>query len=244
MHMAWKASGRIVCRGSMTTTSESSSAHVIPVFANSLSRIACGRSHTMPVPADNTRIISIHLDLTLVAHPDMISCCGLQICGACRLHFESQQRARSVVLVVRPSSQHQGCSLRLPRASVVSLFFRAGCDRRGDLESVYAVLCWPLHVLLWIKVLVLRSCQQGSQFRYSRAKATSSVPGTCWSAYRRHLREFGSVSPFCLVRSVTHFKCWPELRAWIVRRAWRNRVGKFGWVRRPSCAVVPGVCFC
>ena len=39
--------------------------------------------------------------------------------------------------------------------------------------------------------------------------------------------------PFCLVRSVTHFKCWLELRAWIVRSAWRNRVGKIGWVRRP-----------
>ena len=41
----------------MTTTPESSSAHVIPVFANSLSHIACVRSHTMPVPADNTRIL-------------------------------------------------------------------------------------------------------------------------------------------------------------------------------------------
>ena len=77
MHMAWRASGQIVCRGSMTTTPESSSAHVIPVFANSLSRIACGRSHTMPVPADNTRIISIHSDMICVVNPDMISCCGL-----------------------------------------------------------------------------------------------------------------------------------------------------------------------
>ena len=78
MHMAWKASGRIVCRRSMTTTLESNSAHVIPVFANSLSHIACGRSHTIPVPANNTRIISIHLDMILVANPDTISCCGLQ----------------------------------------------------------------------------------------------------------------------------------------------------------------------
>ena len=57
MHVAWRACGGFFCRGSMTTTPASSSAHVIPVFANSLSRIACGRSHTMPVPADNTRII-------------------------------------------------------------------------------------------------------------------------------------------------------------------------------------------
>ena len=84
-----------------------------------------------------------------------------KISAACHLHFESPQRARSVVLVVRPSSQHQGCSLRLPRASVVSLFFRAGCDLRGDLESVYAVLCWPLHVFLWIKIVAFLSCQQG-----------------------------------------------------------------------------------
>ena len=142
--------------------------------------------------------------------------------AACHLHFESPQRARSVVLVVRPSSDHQGCSLGLSRASVVSLFFRAGCDLCGDLESVYAVLCWPLLVLLWIKVLVLRSCQQGSQFRSPRAKATASDPGTCWSAHKKHLREFVLVSRFCLVRSVTHFRCWPELRAWIVRSARRN----------------------
>ena len=60
----------------MTTTPESNSAHVTPVFANSLSRIACGRSHTMPVPADNTRIISIHSDVILAVNPDMTSCCG------------------------------------------------------------------------------------------------------------------------------------------------------------------------
>ena len=139
-----------------------------------------------------------------------------------------------------PSSKHQGCSLRLPSVSVVSLLVRAGCDLRGDLESVYGSL---------LATTCLSSDQdRGSSFLSagcsSLVKATSSVPGTCWSAYRRHLRELGSVSPFCLVRSVTHFRSWPELRAWTVRSAWRNRVGKIGWVRRPSCAVVPGVCFC
>ena len=145
-----------------------------------------------------------------------------KISADCHLYFESPQRARSAVLVVRPTSHHQECSLGLPRASVVSLFFRAGCDLCGDPESVYAVLCWPLHVLLRIKIVVLRSCQQSSQFRSSRAKATASNPGTCWSAYRRHLRELGSVSPFFLVRFVTDFRCWPELRAWIFRSARRN----------------------
>ena len=43
-------------------------------------------------------------------------------------------------IVVRPSSQHQRCSLRLPRVSVVSLLFRASCDLRGDMESVYGAL--------------------------------------------------------------------------------------------------------
>ena len=155
-----------------------------------------------------------------------------QTCGACRLHFKYPQRARSVVLVVRPSSHHQGCSLGLPRASVVSLFFRASCDLRGDLQSVYGAL---------LAITRLCSDQAGCS---SRAKATASNPGTCWSVHRKHLREFGLVSPFFLVRFVTDFRCWPELRAWIICSARKNRVGKFGWVRRPSCAVVPGVCFC
>ena len=122
--------------------------------------------------------------------------------------------------MVRPSSQHQGCSLRLPRVSVVSLLFRAGCDLRGDLESIYGALLATTCLSL--------DQDRGSSFLSagcsSQAKATSSIPGTCWSAYRMHLRELGSVSPFCLVRSVTHFRCWPELRAGIVRSAWRNRV--------------------
>ena len=143
-------------------------------------------------------------------------------------------------IVVRPSSKHQGCSLRLPSVSVVSLLLRSCCALRGDLESV--------HGSLLATRCLYSDKDRGSSFLSagcsSRAKATSSVPGTCWSAHRRHLRELGSVSPFCLVRSVTHFRSWPELWAWIVRSAWRNRVGKIGWVRRPSCAVVPGECFC
>ena len=126
----------------MTTTLESNSAHVIPVFANSLSHIACGRSHTIPVPAENTKIISILLDMIFcrTTRYDIVLWLAKFAELAAFLHFEYPQRARSVVLVVRPSSQHQGCSFRLPRASVVSLFFRAGCDLRGDLESIYGAL--------------------------------------------------------------------------------------------------------
>ena len=86
---------------------------------------------------------------------------------------------------------------RPPTTRVAHLVFQGSLSchcsfvRGRGLESVYVVFCWSLHVLLWIKVLVLRSCQQSSQFHYSRATATASDPGTCWSAHRKHLREFG-----------------------------------------------------
>ena len=59
------------------------------------------------------------------------------------------------------SSKHQGCSLRLPSVSVVSLLVRAGCDLRGDLESVYGSLLGHYMSFLRIKIVVVRSCQQG-----------------------------------------------------------------------------------
>ena len=64
----------------------------------------------------------------------------------------------------------------------------------AEIWRVFMVLCWPLHVFFRIKIVALRSCQQGSQFRYSRAKARASDPGTCWSANTQRLCEYGSVS--------------------------------------------------
>ena len=60
--------------------------------------------------------------------------CNLELAStlsaACRFHSESLWHARFVLLLVRPSSQHQGSQIGLPRASVVALFLCAGLHLR------------------------------------------------------------------------------------------------------------------
>ena len=207
----------------MTTTPAPSSAHVIPVFANSLSHVACGRSHTMSVPAGNTRIISIHSDVILGRQP------GYDIV------LWLAKFALFATFISNPHSVHgpwYSWFARLPTTRIAHLAFQeplsSHCSfvRAVIFAEIWRVFMWCFagHYMSFFgsRSWLLLSCQQGSQFRNSLAKATSSDPGTCWSAHKKHLREFGLVFPFSLVRSVTDFRCWLELRAWIVRRAWRN----------------------